>query len=81
MDDKIYKVSDRVTVVFEVSPLGFYYPKIVADGESMKIPLIFYPEMMGVEPWLKALEGLDEPLKLAYNVVAGALMYAQKYPN
>lgn len=82
MDNWIFQISNRVSVIFEAMPSGYYFPKVIADGESMKIPLIFYyPEMIGVEPWLKAIEGLDEPLKLAYHVVAGALVYAQKYPG
>jgi hypothetical protein len=81
MDNQTYKLSDRVTVVFEAMPAGYYYPKVVVDGESMKIPLIFYPEMGGVEPWLKAIEGLDEPLGLSRDIVAGALSYAMKHPN
>ena len=81
MDNKVYQLSDRVIVVFEASAMGYYYPKVVVDGESLQIPLIFYPDMGGEETWLKAIEGLSEPLGLSYMVVAGALSYAMKYPD
>ena len=82
MENKEFRLSDRVTVLFEAMPLGYYLPRVIADGESQKIPLIFYPELDdSAVRWLKAIEGLDEPLNMAYHVVAGALLYAQKYPD
>jgi len=82
MEDRLFQVSGRVTVLFTRQASGYYRPKVMADGESREIPLLFCPPDMGtVEQWLGAIEGLDEPLKLAYHVVAGALVYAQKYPG
>lgn len=82
MEDRIFQLSRDVRVVFRACLPDCYFPFVEVGEGVRKVPLAFYPEhMVSAGTWLRTLDGLDENLGLSYQIVAGALLYAQKYPS